>query len=150
MRCREEDGQRGDDGEHGENEEADAIDDHSGKLPFGDEIVFVVLLLQLGRDEAELPYDRLQVPLSLLSRNNKNTFFKSPLTFIYYYFFSALPITNGGRTRWSVSSFHLPNGLQTDSSICPPVESPQQEQHIFMLLLGCFTHSIRRRAKWTV
>ena len=45
VRCREEDGQRGDDGEHGENEEADAIDDHSGKLPFGDEIVFVVLLL---------------------------------------------------------------------------------------------------------
>jgi hypothetical protein len=87
VRCREEDGQRGDDGEHGENEEADAIDDHSGKLPFGDEIVFVVLLLQLGRDEAELPYDRLQVPLSLLSRNNKNTFFKSLLTFILFYYF---------------------------------------------------------------
>jgi hypothetical protein len=73
VRCREEDGQSGDDGEHGENEEANAIDDHSGKLPFGNEIVFVVFLFQLGRDEAQLSYDRLQVPLSLLSRNNKRT-----------------------------------------------------------------------------
>ena len=73
VRCREENGQSGDNGEHGENEEADAIDDHSGKLPFGNEIVFVVFLFQLGRDEAQLSYDRLQVPLSLLSRINKRT-----------------------------------------------------------------------------
>lgn len=44
VRSREENGQRGHDGEHCENEEAYAIDDHGGELPIGDQIVLVLLL----------------------------------------------------------------------------------------------------------
>lgn len=68
VRCGEEHGQRGDNGEHGEDEEAYTINHHSGKLPFSDEIIFVVFLLQLGSDEAQLANNRLQVPLSLFNQ----------------------------------------------------------------------------------
>lgn len=68
VRCGEEHGQRGDNGEHGEDEEANTINHHSGKLPFSDEIIFVVFLLQLGSDEAQLTNNRLQVPLSLFNQ----------------------------------------------------------------------------------
>ena len=65
VRSGEEHGQRGDDGEHGEDEETDAIDHHRGEFPVGNQIVFILFLFQLGSDEAQLADDGLQVPLSL-------------------------------------------------------------------------------------
>lgn len=73
VRRREENCQRGDDGEQRENEETDAIDDHGGELPVGDQIVLVFFLLQFGCDEAQFTYDRLQVSLSLSNTSqNRN------------------------------------------------------------------------------
>lgn len=65
MRSGEEDGHRGHDGEEREDKEADAVHDHGGELPVRNELVLVLPLLQLRRDETELPDDGLQVPLSL-------------------------------------------------------------------------------------
>lgn len=70
VRRREKDSQSSDDGEHSKDKETDAIYNHGGELPIGDQIVFVFLLLQFGCDEAQFTYNRLQVSLSLFSTNN--------------------------------------------------------------------------------
>lgn len=56
-------GHRRDDGEHGEDDEAEAVHDHGGELPVADELGLLVRLTHASRDELQLPQDGLQLPL---------------------------------------------------------------------------------------
>jgi len=60
VRCREEDGEGGYDGEHGEETEAEPVDDHRRELPVTALDLEALVLTQFRRDGAQLSEDALQ------------------------------------------------------------------------------------------
>ena len=60
MRCREEDGERGYNGEHGEETEAHPVDHHCRELPVTALLFEALVVTQLRRDGSQLAEDALQ------------------------------------------------------------------------------------------
>ncbi len=63
VRCGEEHGDGGDDGEGCEGDEAEAVDHHGGELPVHDDLLLLVADLHPVGDELQLLQDALQLPV---------------------------------------------------------------------------------------